>query len=53
VSGTVGDVLTGKILKRENEQEITLYESVGSGVLDISLSIAVYNKLVKDVINHF
>ncbi|MGQ3380872.1 ornithine cyclodeaminase family protein [Priestia endophytica] len=48
VSGTVGDVLTGKIPKRENEQEITLYESVGSGVLDIALSIAVYNKLVKE-----
>ncbi|MGE7904369.1 ornithine cyclodeaminase family protein [Peribacillus sp. NPDC094092] len=47
VSGTVGDVLAGKISKRENEQEITLYESVGSGVLDIALSIAVYTKLVE------
>ncbi|MCR8928870.1 ornithine cyclodeaminase family protein [Priestia megaterium] len=50
VSGTVGDVLTGKIPKRENEQEITLYESVGSGVLDIALSIAVYDKLVKELV---
>ncbi|MEC1715125.1 ornithine cyclodeaminase family protein [Schinkia azotoformans] len=47
VNGTVGDVLTGKILGRENDQEITLYESVGSGVLDIALSIAIYEKFKK------
>ncbi|MDN4084480.1 ornithine cyclodeaminase family protein [Paenibacillus polymyxa] len=48
VTGAVGDVLVGKISKRETEQEITLYESVGSGVLDIALSIAVYRKLSKN-----
>lgn len=47
VSGTVGDALTGRIAKRENDQEITLYESVGSGVLDVALSIAVYDKLAR------
>lgn len=47
VSGTVADVLTGKINARENDQEITLYESVGSGVLDVALSINVYNSLKK------
>jgi ornithine cyclodeaminase len=47
VNGTVGDVLTGKILGRENDQEITLYESVGSGVLDIALSIAIFEKFEK------
>lgn len=47
VNGSVGDVLTGKILGRENDQEITLYESVGSGVLDIALSIAIYEKFNK------
>lgn len=47
VTGTVGEVLTGKISRRESNQEITLYESVGSGVLDIALSIEVYNKLNK------
>lgn len=45
VTGSVGEVLTGKISGREDEREITLYESVGSGVLDIALSIAVYSKL--------
>lgn len=47
VYGTVGEVLTGKISGRESEQEVTLYESVGSGVLDIALSIAVYDSLNK------
>lgn len=45
VTGTVGEVLVKKIPGREGEQEITLYESVGSGVLDIALSITVYTKL--------
>ncbi|SHI91045.1 ornithine cyclodeaminase [Dethiosulfatibacter aminovorans DSM 17477] len=47
VNGTVGDVLTGMISGRENDQEITLYESVGSCVLDIALSIAIYEKFKK------
>jgi ornithine cyclodeaminase/alanine dehydrogenase-like protein (mu-crystallin family) len=45
VTGSVGEVLTGRIAGRENDQEITLYESVGSGVLDIALAIAVYSRL--------
>lgn len=44
VSGSVGEVLTGKIPGREDEDEITLYESVGSGVLDLALAIAVYKQ---------
>lgn len=42
INGSIGDILTTKKIGRENEEEITLYESVGSGVLDIALSIAVY-----------
>lgn len=42
VNGSIGNILTNKKIGRENEEEITLYESVGSGVLDIALSIAVY-----------
>ncbi|WP_342471515.1 ornithine cyclodeaminase family protein [Metasolibacillus sp. FSL H7-0170] len=44
LTGTVGEVLTRKISTRENDNEITLYESVGSGVLDIALSIEIYEK---------
>ncbi|QIK69425.1 ornithine cyclodeaminase family protein [Erysipelothrix sp. HDW6C] len=47
VTGSVGDVLTGKITGRDNDQEITLYESVGSCVLDIAIAIAVYNQVVQ------
>lgn len=42
VTGSLGDALTEKISPRDNDNEITLYESVGSGVLDIGLSIYVY-----------
>lgn len=42
VAGTVGDCLVGRITARENDEEITLYESIGSCVLDISIASAVY-----------
>ena len=45
VSGSVADVLNGTIPGRERDDQITLYESVGSGVLDIALSIVVYEEL--------
>lgn len=44
VNGSTGDVLTQKIKGRESEDEITLYESVGSGVLDVALAIMIYEK---------
>lgn len=45
INGSVGEVLTGKIPGRESAEEITLYESVGSCVLDIAIAIAVYDIL--------
>lgn len=42
VRGSVADVLCGNIAGRRTEDEITLYESVGSCVLDIAIAIAVY-----------
>jgi ornithine cyclodeaminase/alanine dehydrogenase-like protein (mu-crystallin family) len=42
VQGSVGDVLTKRIAGRANDEEITLYESVGSCVLDIAIAIEVY-----------
>lgn len=44
VHGSVSDVLVGKIPGRQTDAEITLYESVGSCVLDVALAIAVYRK---------
>ena len=45
VIGSVGDVLTGKVAGRESDKEITMYESNGSGVLDLSTAIAVYEQV--------
>ena len=42
VRGSVGDVLTGKAAGRTSADEITMYESVGSCVLDMAIAIAVY-----------
>lgn len=42
VVGSVGDCLVGNIIAREDDGEITLYESVGSCVLDVSMAIATY-----------
>jgi len=42
--GEVGDIVAGKIPGRENEQEITLYESVGFAALDIAVAVAAFRK---------
>ena len=46
VRGSVGDVLVGKIPGRRSDTEITLYESVGSCVLDVAIAIAVYQWII-------
>ena len=48
VRGSVGDVLVGNVPGRGSGEEITLYESVGSCVLDVAISIAVYNRVLGD-----
>lgn len=45
VAGSVGDVLTGGLPGRESDDAITLYESVGSCVLDIAIAVAVFRML--------
>jgi len=45
--GNLGDVITGKIPGRENNDEITLFKSVGLAVQDISTALNVYNKAVE------
>jgi len=42
--GSLGDVITGKISARENEDEITLFKSVGLAIQDMSTALHVYNK---------
>lgn len=45
--GEVGDIVSGKIPGRENEQEITVYESVGFAALDIAVAVAAYRKALE------
>lgn len=44
VHGSLGDVITGKISGRENDNEITLFKSVGLAIQDISTALNVYKK---------
>ncbi len=45
--GSLGDVVAGKIPGRENDDEITLFKSVGLAIQDISTAYHVYNKAVE------
>lgn len=47
VHGSLGDVVTGKISKRENDDEITLFKSVGLAIQDMSTAFHVYKKAVE------
>lgn len=47
VTGSLADILTGEKKGRTAEDQIMLYESVGSGVLDIALAIKVYMDISK------
>jgi alanine dehydrogenase len=42
--GSLGDVIAGKIPGRENNDEITLFKSVGLAIQDISTAFHVYRK---------
>jgi ornithine cyclodeaminase len=46
VYGNLGDIVAGKKPGRENDQEITIYESVGFAALDIAVAAAAYRKAV-------
>ncbi len=47
VHGSLGDVITGKISSRENDEEITLFKSVGLAVQDISAAFHVYQQALE------
>lgn len=44
VHASLGDVITKKIVGRENDEEITLFKSVGIAIQDMSTAFYVYNK---------
>lgn len=45
VNGSVGDLLKGTISGRVGNSTVTLYESVGSAVLDLAIAIETYRKV--------
>ena len=52
--GSLGDVITKKIPARENDDEITLFKSVGLAIQDMSTALHVYNQAKeKNVGTHF
>lgn len=47
IVGSLGDVLTGKVLGRTSREDITLFKSVGLAIQDISTASYVYHKAVE------
>jgi ornithine cyclodeaminase len=44
IHGDLGSVINGKITGRENDEEITLFKSVGLAIQDISCASLVYEQ---------
>ena len=44
INGSIGEVINGTLLGRENDEEITLFKSVGLAVQDISCAALVYEQ---------
>ena len=47
ITGELGELILGEISGRESEEEITLFKSVGSGVLDIVTARRIYEKAIE------
>jgi ornithine cyclodeaminase len=48
VRGSLGEVISGKIQGRENDEELTLFKSVGLAIQDMSTARVVYEKALKE-----
>lgn len=48
VFGELGDVILGKVSGRENKEEITIFKSVGSAILDVVTAYKIYEKAKKE-----
>lgn len=47
ITGELGEVIIGKVSSRENDEEITLFKSVGSGVFDLVTAKRIYEKALE------
>ncbi len=48
IYGEIGEILAGAKKGRESDEEITVYDTVGLAVQDLSMGIAVYKKALKE-----
>lgn len=48
IDGELGDVILGEKPTRENEEEITLFKSVGTAVLDLISAKRIYDKAIEE-----
>ena len=47
INGEIGEVLSGKIKGRKNDNEITIYKTVGIAVMDVVTAYDIYNCALK------
>lgn len=47
IVGEIGEVILGKKPGRENDEEITVYDTVGMGIQDNAMAVALYEKAVE------
>lgn len=47
LTGEIGEVIIGKIESRENDEEIIVFKSVGTAVLDVVIAKQIYDKAIK------
>ena len=46
-TGELGEVLAGRLVGRENDDEIIVFETVGIGTQDLMAARAIYDKAVE------
>jgi len=47
IHAEIGEIILGRKPGRENDEEITIYDTVGMGVMDLGMGLAVYKKAVE------
>ena len=48
IYGEIGEIITGKKSGRENDEEITIYDTVGMGIQDLAMAKAIYEHALKE-----
>lgn len=47
ITGELGELIMNKVPSRENEDDITLFKTVGSGILDVVTAKRIYDKAIE------